>query len=614
MVSTGAGQKMAAQYGSKNLASVGMLAVAGALVASAVPAQAQGQVSPPTRDELVPPEFRDTRRPSVTLTVDGEMQRSPCALDDPNYSDIKLTLSSVAFGGAEKAPDVSLAPAYESYIGRELPISVLCDIRAQANRILQNAGYLATVEIPEQRLRDGAAEFRIVFGRLTALRVRGEAGPSEALVASYLEKLTEQEVFNSNEAERYLLLADDLPGVDVRLSLRPAANGDPGDLIGEIAVIRQRGVLDFSVQNYGSKALGRMGGLLRGELYDLTGLGDTTSASVFLTADPSEQQTVQLGHEFRVGSEGLRLGTSVTLSWTNPDVALPGFDVESDTLLASVYASYPLKRTRASSLWLGGGFDLVDQDVDVNGFALTRDRVRTAYASLSYDSIDRASVLRQGGYSEFEPKTRFAARLEVRQGLDVLRSSPDCRTNPLGCFAGPGGGGRAGPPSRIEADPTPLFARLDTLFEYRPQTKLTFALRANAQLSGDPLPAFEEFSGGNYSIGRGYDPGAVLGDSGLGLSAEVRYGSIAPDNPKAIAVQPYLFTDAVWAWNEDPSRRPLNPDRLWSAGGGVRVAYGAAMLGDLTIAIPLERPDLRPTRGDVRVLFSLTARLLPWRF
>ena len=50
----------------------------------------------------------------------------------------------------------------------------------------------------------------MVFGRLTAVRVRGDAGPSEKIVAGYLEKLTTQDVFNTNLAERYLLLADDL--------------------------------------------------------------------------------------------------------------------------------------------------------------------------------------------------------------------------------------------------------------------------------------------------------------------------------------------------------------------------------------------------------------------
>jgi hemolysin activation/secretion protein len=81
-----------------------------------------------------------------------------------------------------------------------------------------------------------------------------------------------------------------------------------------------------------------------------------------------------------------------------------------------------------------------------------------------------------------------------------------------------------------------------------------------------------------------------------------------------VAWQPFVFTDLAHVWNEDPSRRPGNPDRLWSAGGGVRLAWGKGVQSDFLIAVPLERPDLAPRRGDVRFLFTLTARLFPWRF
>jgi len=587
------------------------LALCLAISAQAVVAQAPppaAQVAPPTRDELIPPEQRRTRD-DTTLTIDGGLERAPCALDRPDYADIRLTLSSVTFTGLDRAPGVVLADAYQSYLGRDLPLSVLCDIRAQANAMLRDKGYLAAVEIPEQRLSGGAAEFRVVFGRLTALRVRGEAGASERLVAGYLERLTEEPVFNTRDAERYLLLADDLPGLNVRLSLRPAAGGAPGDLVGEVAVVRQRGFVDLNVQNYGSKAIGRFGGLLRGEVYDLTGMGDRTSLALFSTLEFEEQHTAQFAHDLRLGSDGLRFGGGVTYSVTNPSLDLPGFEVESETILASLRASYPLQRSRQSTVVAETGFDYVDQDVDVNDILLTRDRVRMVFARVSGEMIDSASISRIDGYSEYEPRRRFSFALETRQGIDIFGASPDCRANPLGCVIG-----GAVPPSRIEADPTPLLLRAAAGMELRPMPNIAFALNAEGQLTNDPLPAFEEFAAGNYSIGRGYDPGAVLGDNGVGISLEARFGSLAPKTAAAVAWQPYVFTDAAWVWNRDPSRRPLNPDSLWSAGGGIRAAWGSRMQGDFTVAVPLDRPDLALDRGDVRVMFSLTARLLPWRF
>ncbi len=571
-------------------------------------ASAQAQITPPNRTDLVPPELRrEEQRP--TLTIDGDFERPPCALDRPEFADIKFTVAGAQFNGLDRVPGLSLEDAVASYKGREVPVSVLCDIRAEANAILRRQGYLATVEIPEQTLADNTPDFNVVFGRLTSVRVRGDAGPSEKIVAGYLEKLTAQSVFNTNQAERYLLLADDLPGLDVRLSLRPAAGGAPGDLVGEIAVIRQRAMVDLNVQNLGSQAIGRFGGVLRGEAYDVTGLGDRTTLALFSTLDFTEQQTVQLGHDFRVGSEGLRLGGQLTWSTVNPSVGLAGFNVDSETWFASVFASYPLVRNRRSSLFADAGFDYVDQDVVLNGFGLTRDRVRMAFARLSGDMTDQQSVLRAGGYSPYEPKFRMRYGVELRQGLDVMSASPDCRPNLLGCLFGGGT-----PPSRIEADPTPLLARFNASVEYRPVPKFTLALTSQAQFTGDALPAFEELAGGSFSIGRGYDPGSVLGDSGVMSSFEMRYGSLAPASVDGWALQPYVFSDVAFVWNEDPSRSPTNPDRLWSVGGGVRVAWGPGLQSDFLIAVPLERPDLALTRGDVRFMFSLTARLLPWRF
>ncbi|MBI1403377.1 MAG: ShlB/FhaC/HecB family hemolysin secretion/activation protein [Porphyrobacter sp.] len=570
-------------------------------------AQVQPQVTPPNRTDLIPPELRrEERRP--TLTIDGDMERPPCALDRPEFADIRFTIKGAQFDGLERVPGLSLDAAVADYRGREVPVSVLCDIRAEANAILRRQGYLATVEIPEQSLADGVPDFRVLFARLASVRVRGDAGPSEKLVAGYLEKLTRADVFNTNEAERYLLLADDLPGLDVRLSLRPAAGGAPGDLVGEVAVLRQRGAVDATVQNLGSRAIGRYGGLLRGEVYDLTGLGDRTALAVFSTLDFSEQQTVQLAHDFRVGSEGLRFGGQLTWSTVNPSVGLAGFDVQSETWFASLSASYPLQRSRRHSLFAEAGFDYVDQNVDVNGAGLTRDRVRMAFARLAGDLVDRDSLLRAGGYTPYEPKFRLRYAAEVRQGLDIFSASPDCRPNLLGCLLG------SVPPSRIEADPTPLLARVTTGVEYRPQPKLTFALDTQAQLTGSPLPAFEELAAGSFSIGRGYDPGAVLGDSGVLSALELRYGSRVPETLGGFALQPFAFSDFAIVWNRDPSRRPGNPDKLWSAGGGLRVAWGSGLQGDFAVAVPLERPDLAASKGDVRFLFSLTARLFPWRY
>src|SRR3546814_4958841 len=116
---------------------------------------------------------------------------------------------------------------------------------------------------------------------------------------------------------------------------------------GGVAVSPNPGQIDFNVQNFGSKDLGRWGGLLRGQFYGLTGLGDRTTIAVFSTADFEEQQTLQLGHDFRLGSEGLTLSGQFTYSWADPDLGDPRFRSEEHTselqsLMPNSYAVFCL--------------------------------------------------------------------------------------------------------------------------------------------------------------------------------------------------------------------------------------------------------------------------------
>src|SRR5207237_10392549 len=99
------------------------------------------------------------------------------------------------------------------------------------------------------------------MAKLTQVRVRGDATGAEAALAGYLGRLTKRPLFNRFEAERYLLLASDLPGYTVRLTLRPAGTA-PGEVIGDVTVQRLPAYADFILQNGGAETRGRWGGLV----------------------------------------------------------------------------------------------------------------------------------------------------------------------------------------------------------------------------------------------------------------------------------------------------------------------------------------------------------------
>ena len=278
--------------------------------AAVASAQSTPPPLPPTREQVSPP-TPNPPAPESRLEVRGGIQRAPCALDGAEFKSIHFVLRGAEFDGLQGLTRADLVTAYAPLIGRDVPISIVCEIRDHAAAIIRDAGYIAAVQVPEQRIGDGIVHFQVLMAHLTQVRVRGEATGAEAALAAYLSQLTKRPLFNRYEAERYLLLASDLPGFNVRLTLRPAGTA-PGDVIGDVTVQRLPAYADFIVQNGGSKALGRWGGLLRGQVFGLTGLGDRTSLSLYSTSDFQEQQTVQLAHDIRIGPQGLSLAGSFT--------------------------------------------------------------------------------------------------------------------------------------------------------------------------------------------------------------------------------------------------------------------------------------------------------------
>lgn len=563
----------------------------GLLCASALllPAHAFAQSVAPTREELTrittpPPE------PRPTLNIVGGIERSPCPLADPRFADVKVTISDVIFNGLKGASPEEMRPTWTPFAGTEQPVSVLCEIRDAAATLLRNKGYLAAVQVPTQRIENGVVRMETLYARVTTVRARGQTDGAEAKLAAYLGKLTEDEYFDRDKAERYLLLARDLPGYNVQLTLKPAGTG-PGELVGEVAVLSRRYSLDATVQNLAADETGRWGGQLRAQLFGLTGLGDVTSLAFYATPDLDEQKILQVAHSFRPGAEGLTIDGQFTYAWTRPDIGgdddTP--DLKAKTLFWSIGARYPFVRSQSSNLWGGIGFDYVDQKVDFI-VPLTRDKVRVLWLRGTFDAIDLTSR---------RPRWRADALVELRKGLDIFSATDSCNgICPPGVI----------PTSRFDGKPDALLLRAAATGQLALGRDFAIEISPRAQYAFAPLLSFEEITAGNYTIGRGYDPATLSGDSGVGVQAEIQGPRMLPFKQSRLTLQPYLFGDAIWVWNRNDG---LGVDQLTSAGGGVRAELNDRLRLDTSLAVPLEKAGFANKKGDVRLLVTLTGRILP---
>lgn len=585
------------------LLATGLVSAASVLLTDSAFAQQapviQATGAAPTRDELTPvnPQ-REEVKPRVTIE-DG-VERSPCALDDPAYADIKVTLTAANFNNLGPVPASELTASYADYLGKELPISTLCRIRDSAATKLRALGYVAAVQVPVQRIENGVVGFEVLFAKVTGIRVVGKGGANERQVESYLSKLADGQFFNRFRAERYLLLARDIPGYDVRLSLKPAGTG-AGDTIAEITLTRTPVVVDFSAQNFAAATTGRYGGQLRATFNGLTGLGDKTTISVYSTSQFNEQQIYQFGHELLIGGNGLKLGGRITYALTRPDLGPTIPKVSAKTTYANGELSYPFVRSLGYSIRGALGFDYLNQTVEFAASPLSDDKLRVAYVRFDMDAVDLKGRGPDGGVL-----WRITGSAEARQGLSVFNASINCLKAPLVC-----GANGFTPPSLPDGNPKSTVFRLAASFELHPLKNITFIVSPRAQFTNTSVFSFEQFSTGNYSIGRGFDPGAIVGDKGAGAQVELRVDTLRLDPRSNIAFQPYVFSDN--AWISDKGSTFNNPMRLNSAGGGLRIDLGGRARIDMSGAVPLSTLPGEFKRRKPRFLVSISTTLLPWR-
>lgn len=565
-------------------------------------AQAQTAQVPnaPTREEVNPPAPDRTARPSsVSVDSSGAFARGPCPLDN---STLTATIPEVQFGGFGNTP---LAPELVPVLAGirapagQQPVRVVCDIRDQANAALRAARYVATVQIPAQRLEGGPLRLEVITAKIVETRVRGDAGPYEGLIESRIATLQSFDPLNEADAERLLLLADDIPGLDVRLALQPAG-GAPGEVIGELTVDYRRVGVVANLQNLNSRQLGRETGYLRGEVYGLTGLGDVTYIAGSTTFN-SEQKILQLGHEMVLSQSGTLLALRGTYADSQP--SLPRLDLRTKSYIANIELTQPLLRSLYDNVYGTLGFERIDQRTKLGGgpagsVPLNLDRISTLYTRFSGNSRQ----LRGNGIEAFS----LSGFVELRKGLDIFNASKTGVITPAG-YA----------PSRFEGNAKAFVVRgqFDARVGFGPEVEaipiFELAGQVRGQWANDPLLNYDEFSIGNLTVGRGYDPGSNTGDRAYSTSAELRAN--LPTGPK-VQTQLYGFYDGIRLWNLD--RATSEKDRrLESVGGGVRFTLPGAARLDIAYAHPLDPPLLTGALNKVpkdRVLVSLTMQLVPF--
>src|SRR5438874_7463951 len=127
-----------------------LLALGVTLPCMAITAVHGQNVLPP---QILDPAVRTAQPPAQPRAGDilGPPAPGACPLASSN---LQFTLTGVEFTGVMGVNDV-LQGSYAGLVGRQIPVSAICEIRDRATAILLARGLLARVEIPQQTIMGG---------------------------------------------------------------------------------------------------------------------------------------------------------------------------------------------------------------------------------------------------------------------------------------------------------------------------------------------------------------------------------------------------------------------------------------------------------------------------
>ncbi|MGD1933881.1 MAG: ShlB/FhaC/HecB family hemolysin secretion/activation protein [Candidatus Phaeomarinobacter sp.] len=521
--------------------------------------------------------------PSEQARLAAAVQGTPgpaVAPEAPRLSLKQIALVRMsALPQATAVSDEMLMEAAVGLVGQDVTLEDLRGIATGMEMIFRDEGYpYVRVVLPPQRVEDGIITLQVVEGQIEGVVVLGDSPTAKRQAEVQLAKLNNLGPVPVATVEETIAAQSDVPGLNANESLARGTQG-PGTMRIIAEAKREEPRFLVNVHNWGSEALGREGitGFVR--VPGLALYGDELQASFFTTREWGEQFVGQLAYERGLTASGLKGRGDGTYGEAEPTGVVATLGATSRSYTGNVEVSHPIYRDRTNLVDLYGGFDYADLKGELfnQTVLLSTDKTRVAYL---------------GAESEFSWKGFKADTwIEARKGVGIMGAS------------------KRGEPNLARPEARPNAWSLLAETNIRTPTFQTFRLdlRGMGQHARDPLMAVEEFTFGNYTIVRGYDPGSATGDAAIAGSVELTGLGHRPFNDRT-HVEFFGFLDVGEYWNRDQAA--IAQHTLASSGMGMRVTIDEYARAEFVYAKPMREP-----RGQgegvpsERLLFSLTTNI-----
>ncbi|TIV37046.1 MAG: ShlB/FhaC/HecB family hemolysin secretion/activation protein [Mesorhizobium sp.] len=491
---------------------------------------------------------------------------------------IMVKVKSVAVRGSTIYRQDQFNQITGSLVGHTVSLQAVFDAAGQLTAKYGDDGYVfSRVIVPPQELDPAGAHIllQVIEGYVDKVEWPAEFNSAyRPLFDAYSAKITAKRPTNIKTVERYLLLANDLPGVTVRSKFQ-ASSDNSGATALKVEADYKRYEVEGRLDNRGTTGRGPWQYLTSLEGHNLLGTRERLGLTYAGAFQTDELRYFAASVNVVLNEEGLAAFSDASYSNGDPgifELRQLGYGGQSFNFEAGL--SYPIIRSRDENLVLSGSLFVEDATGDTDTQLISSDRIRGIRLKADYDVADEL-----GGISQ--------VRLTFSQGISGLGSTQN--GNP---YASRSSG-------RVDFSSLELYlSRVQSLgsgFSLFGALDVSYAF--------NPLLAAEECSYGGRFVGRGFDPSELTGDRCLVALAEARY-DIPVSNQTITSAQLYNFVDFGTVHRIQPAAGEDQNAEGASAGVGIR----ANLINHLNVDVSAAKPIKGRDDDDWRFFLALNTR------
>ncbi|MEM8831178.1 MAG: ShlB/FhaC/HecB family hemolysin secretion/activation protein [Cyanobacteria bacterium P01_G01_bin.19] len=499
-------------------------------------------------------------------------ERSPGS-ESPETA-IEFTIQEFKLEGNTVLDPAEIELVIQEYRDRPITFADLLELETELTRLYTENGYInSAVVIPAQNVSQGVITIQAVEGTVAEINVTVDGRLKEGYVRSRLQRGIGK-VLNVNQLQEALQL----------LQLNPLIENLNAEL--SVGLSRDRWMLDVDVNqgqafdpvlfanNYRTPAVGSFQRGLELNHNNVLGYADRFS---FIYKNTDGSNDFDTSYTIPVNSLDGTVG--LRYRYVDSEIIESEFDslnLESETSEFELTLRQPLlleanaESTQEFALGLEFSRQSNSTTVDLEGDSQGRIPLDLVANPTGRDGgdIGETNVSALRFFQDWTRRSRtdvIALRSQVSVGLNifdatVLDDAPD------GEFVAWRG-------------------QVQWLRQLATSSNINLLLRSDIQLSSDDLVPLERFSLGGVESVRGYRQDALLGDSGIFASAEVRIPFYRWNNNQSnLSVAPFFDVGSNWS-NSDESDR--DDDTLASLGVGLQLNLDDSLRARIDYGIPL---------------------------